>query len=1232
MKKSLIVPIIISIVLFFLPFFWFKPGEMDLGGDNTRLYFYDPLNYMLNQTLYNVVSSGIGGVALSYYAFPFMFLLKILKSFVDSPTILISIVNGLNLSVAFISIYFIVKDLDNTQENSHESSTVEYSAILAGFFYIFSPYLIAGWDRNILTHSQFFLNPLMFLLLLRYFITKNIKYLLVALLITFIFSPNFASVAAPPVFSFYPLSLLFIFLYAKYIKNLPIPLKGLFFGFLVFIMLQLFHIVPQVLTIFTPGSQIGKDIFSESSKFSQGQDYFNAVASSIKVSISWMNLSQNAKLSLLSYAFIIFPLIAIIGLIRSKRKLLPFIGVFFLITLFFATANITDIGFNFYKSLFYIPGFRMFRNFYGQWGFVFVFFYTLLIGLSLQSILDKVNKKLKYIIITSVFGLLFINAWPFINGSLVHIDLFQTDHIKPVIQMDPNYKNVLSHVRKLPVDGKMLSFPFTDPGYQIIAGRKGGAYIGPSTFSYLTGKSDFNGYAGISPYGDIFLKSIRDKEFDSLQRLFSKLNIKYVFYNSDPNIYEKGFLEYPYSYVRGFLPKDQSSYKNLLKELPIDLNNGIDFGDKYHIYPVIDSVYLPHIYTSTDIIYTTDPLKFISEMDFIKSNRSSIFFMNDSKKSNDDLTLEAKPFSPFELLLNNFHLHRHAPFISLNLNDPRYPFALILEKFKLFRLRYNHDSYIDYSLFFLSKRVYELDKLGDKMQSANTNSWREPKIWEYYNWNTYNSWEASLYRYRDGMKDLILWVNKSNVSGDIKDADKIKINEQLNQHKLNLINIIRGSNKTVKEEKYLSDLADNIFAEIYAVFNYSLADKNILNYKFKIPGKRSGAYEIYVKNSQDLFSELANGWVEINGKKFFLEENNNVSLLKAGTVTLSNQGEVDFSLHLKPKNLVGTAQWENSGDINRGQDQVELTPKNSSGNNTGGLTQELTGWQPNKQYLISFNYQTFGDNFLLKIFDRQLNDDKFTQNTYLDTNLNSISWKTYQEIITSNSNSRKAFVQIEANTDREKSKIIIKNFSTTEVDYPTVILKKKNNNPSFTATRPKITFTKINPTKYIIKVSNVQNPYTLIFLEAFNHNWNLVNKDRNSSSFKSKITRLFALIDEKITSIFIKNKPRDNKVTASYFNGEVKEGENANIFLEPNTFETWGKDSIASRNHFPVYGYANAWIINPKDMSGKTDYTLILEMGTQKHFYFLLCVSIFTFLSLVIYLLIKIFRKNEKNN
>src|SRR5437762_2203515 len=139
MVRKKIFVIVITLILFLVPFFWFKPGEMDLGGDSSRLYFYDPIAYLKSYTLYGVSPSNFGQENIAYYGLPFILFLAFLKYIFTSSTLVIAFSHGFGLAIAFISIYLISLDLFPKKESF--KSIREGSAIVAGLFYVFSPIL-----------------------------------------------------------------------------------------------------------------------------------------------------------------------------------------------------------------------------------------------------------------------------------------------------------------------------------------------------------------------------------------------------------------------------------------------------------------------------------------------------------------------------------------------------------------------------------------------------------------------------------------------------------------------------------------------------------------------------------------------------------------------------------------------------------------------------------------------------------------------------------------------------------------------------------------------------------------------------------------------------------------------------------------------------------------------------------------------------------------------------------
>lgn len=1248
-SKLNLLPLLIAIILFLIPFLWLRPGEMDLGGDGNRLYFYDPVSYLQLHTPYNIIPTGIGGDSISYYALPLVslfavlgYIVSIIHLFLGPATLLIGMVNGMKLSIAFISCYFIVKELFTYEYKLGKSivkGITEISAIFAGLFYIFSPILInSGWDKAILSHIQIFLNPLMFLLLLRYFTTHKTLYLLGLLLVTFIFSLNFSYAAAPAFFAFYPLSFLFLFLYTKFIRKIRIPIKGLIVGGVVALLLNAFHIFPHVFNILSFGGDVSSSVFSDQTKFSRGLDYFTGIAPSVKASVGLLNLAQLRDIVLISLGFFIFPATILLSfLFNKKNKTRLLTGAFFLIVTFFATASITDIGFNFYKTLFYIPGFKMFRNFFAQWSFAQVFFYTLLFGQALGIVLHHTKKIYRILLLSFILTILSITAWPLMIGNFTNSINWLSKEISIVIQMDPQYEEALRFVREYPEDAKILSFPLTGPSYHVVAGKNGGAYVGPPMFSYIAGKNDFAGYESLFPFNEIFVNAAKKDNFLLIQKLLSILNIKYIFYNSDPYIYGENFLGFPYDYVKAFLPETQEGYKSFIEKFPI--NKAVSFGEKYHFYKISENIFLPHIFTATDTLYTNDPLNFQFVHQFSNEPRLAVFDTDDVlPQDGKGLFVETNNTNPLSHLLKNEHLHRHEPYISSKLGDIYYYLSVYKEKIHLWRLRNNFEEYPNFSFFYLSKRIFEISKWKDEMLILRK-EWKEPKPWEFYAWYTYNSWEAIFARYEKSASDLIIWVNNSPSSNDWKKAVFIKLKEQFYQHHLLVITNIKGyREKKIGDRDYLFSYANKTFRNLIENLDVHIDDPSSISYTLPIPDDQLSDYDPYLEDAQN---QLLEPFIDLEGKRLSpLKEQAKDGMIEFDTVRINEQKQYALQLHITQENIINKVQWMSSGQVKEERETSELEVYHLVGNNNAkitqdtGIVQKITNWKPKTQYLITFDYLTQGDDFIFSLYDRAYKfglKNSLGANLMLQRLLNSNTWKNHQAIVTSAPDTEYGVIQFSGNSEKENSEIYIKNLSVVEIVYPKIYFKKVSKDQKAPTNPPKIIFKKINPTKYHIQVFGAKEQYTLVFLEKFNKNWKLQNPEKNTENMRGNLARLYGTISKYIVSLFIKNSGNEDKIVASHLNGDVKESNHNNIFLEPNTSETWGKDAIAEDRHFYVNGYANGWNIEPLDMDGKENYTLILEMTTQKQFYLFLPISLLTAIILFIVFVVNIFKKHEKN-
>ncbi len=591
-----------------------QPGEINLGGDGSRLYFYDPVRYLQSTLMYAIQTIGINKENPLYLFLPFNILLILLNQIISS-SLIVTLFNSFQIVVAFLAMYAISRELigGSVKEKKYDVY-IELSALFVGMYYVLSPLMVrTEWDRAIFTHARIFLGPLMFFLVLQYLLTKRVYFLLLTLLTTFIFSVNFSWAGAPSLFSFYPLAFFYTFLYVRFIRKKTIPYIALFLGAISFIALHAFHIFPLLYNFMGKGGLAYEKIFKSGANYDSGIDYFLGSARSIHLTENLTGLPQLVK-SIIPYDFMFFftPLFLILGLlingaknsyIKDQRKNFLFLFTFFLICVFFATATITDAGFEFYKSLFRIPGFSMFRNYYGHWALPYLFFLSLLTGHALFYIFTKINTSKRNVLFFFLVSLVTVSALPFIRGDMIDIVLTKKNknEFKVPIKMDPVYEEVLTYVRINSIDGKYMTLPHTESFNQVLIGSQNGMYIGPSTFSHLAGKSDFNGYQVISPFNEAFLKLSREKDYKSIGVLFSILNIKYIFHNSDPRVLEY-FEGFPYpDHLKKSLPNNQVSYTQFITELPVKKDRS--FGPYYNFYSLTNDFYLPHIYLPQHVVY-----------------------------------------------------------------------------------------------------------------------------------------------------------------------------------------------------------------------------------------------------------------------------------------------------------------------------------------------------------------------------------------------------------------------------------------------------------------------------------------------------------------------------------------------------------------------------------------------------------------------------------------------------
>jgi len=619
--------LLLTLIFFIIPFFWLKPGEMDLGGDSSRLYFYDPISFIKSTAIYDISAQGKGIVEPNYYYLPYVAFLAFLKFVTSSSTVVIDISNGLKLAGGFISIFLIVREFLLRSSGVINKKLIYLAAILSGISYTVSfgsIHIMSHWERAIMSHNQIFLNPLVFFFIFKFFLTHKYRYLWTALIITFIFSSNFGLTSAPPFFAFYPLALLFLLLYTKIYGKKPIPWRGIIIGLLFFLGIQAFQLLPQAISLFDKDSFTNSKVFSKTEIEEGGVNYFVSVSTHGR---AILNLLLPSVKQFFAFVSLITPLVVIFGFIlnRGRKKEFLFVSIFFIITFFLVTANVTHIGFEFYRRLFYIPGFSMFRVFFTQWIFIFIFFYSILFGFSIYSIILRLKPLYLKLFYCFVFALLILSGTPLFMGEPINKSIIQgSDNIKGLIVMDPKYEEVLQYIRSLPDDGKIMVLPLTDFFRQVVYGKDSGAYEGPSTILHLTDKYSFVGYQhfgykNLMPYAEDVMKYSREKDYEKLLRIFTVLNIRYIFHNADPKVYEESFSPGSYGYMQTSMPKTQKEYTEFIKHFSL---KEIYKNEQYIFYEIDKSAY-------NSTIFVPDGVYLIDKLSFDEDKTHSVFIDKD---------------------------------------------------------------------------------------------------------------------------------------------------------------------------------------------------------------------------------------------------------------------------------------------------------------------------------------------------------------------------------------------------------------------------------------------------------------------------------------------------------------------------------------------------------------------------------------------------------------------------
>jgi len=632
-KIQKIIIISIPMALFLIPFFWSDQNTFNIGGDDTHLYFLVPSDWMENFVLSSWWSLSIfPSYNPQYFFIPFtlmIFLLKHVFFFLNTQKLIL----GITLSLSFLSSYLFFKEITS----NNKSNNLFYASVIAGLSYSFLPILYyIEWPNLLYDLYGIFVYPLILLFFMKS-IKKNKKtYLIYGSLLSAIFAPSIFAI--PWSFAFLIGASIFLFFYFVLIEyNKTIFVKYSTIYLLIFIMINAFWLVPFFTSIFLHNPATSYVLSNSGIK--DAVRLVNALAPSMNIfdtlsgllsrgliyNFGWSEIKIAHYTYSLVFLSILLPLVIFSGFLAktknslNERKMLTIFGITTLILAFFQTVNIGQSGIDLFNFMMKnIPGWVVFRNFYGKFPIAYSFFYSITLGLSVYLILENISKKvIRNILIVGILLVIILQAVPFIRGDVNNLSYYPEMSLSKNVEIPQEYISTMKYISELDTDSKLLTLPLTIAQYSIFKSADNkGIYVGVSPVKIFTGKDDFSGKMSfdnnyIPKLPDEINNALKNNNYTFLRNIFGLLNIHYVLYNSD--IPESVNKRYMWNY-------DKFNDKKNMEQLISNITDKkmVSYGS-FSIYKTKTEYVIPHIFV---------PLKqtvVSSEEDFFDKIKSENF-------------------------------------------------------------------------------------------------------------------------------------------------------------------------------------------------------------------------------------------------------------------------------------------------------------------------------------------------------------------------------------------------------------------------------------------------------------------------------------------------------------------------------------------------------------------------------------------------------------------------------
>jgi len=541
--RKYFIEIIVLLVLLLLPYYIFE-GRLYIGGDDTRLFYNYPFEYIKNIAFYSWTNlSSFGANNPNQFSIPMLLAFALIGKMFHSDVFSNYLAFSLPLVIGFFSFELLMKELMG------KTMTI---ARVGALLYIFSPISQLHQVGVFLVTIWFFAAiPLFLFLLIRYLRNNQPLYLLLCYVCGVIFSIGFYAI---PWVSATILCLVLGFLPVFLMLTTFNEKRTIVKRFIVFCLFllgsQLFWLLPFAASIIY--SNAGVSGFNAQSMLKMTDTFTPTVAATATGNIMYplLNLPHRNiafdfnwgfknlfiqyydKVFALNSLYLVSLLMGLClarkNLYRTRLKVFSGFVLSFIFSLYFFTVNVGQL-INLFYFLGRLPGFVMYRNFYDKFAPSFALLSAILLCYSLQLIRKK-WKRVGNAFILIIVIIIMINAFPI--KKIINQPLWGTENISRNTKIPQEFNDFLKKSLVNTTNSNVISFPINIANYLVITEKNNSnSFIGTSPIRMLTGVSNLSGYMSFPVDSSSRLKSLlKEKNAEGLRDFLFSHNISQIMY------------------------------------------------------------------------------------------------------------------------------------------------------------------------------------------------------------------------------------------------------------------------------------------------------------------------------------------------------------------------------------------------------------------------------------------------------------------------------------------------------------------------------------------------------------------------------------------------------------------------------------------------------------------------------------------------------------------------------